>query len=85
MIYEEGDGADEDYVDNLQKVLSDCPAGGISDGTVVTVEDFTQVHAYMHTCIHTYIHGCNMDIYTYISVHMFLFLYTLCVLGNTYI
>ena len=42
LIYEEGDGAEEDYVCNLPKRLRDLPAGGIRHGTVVRIEDFTQ-------------------------------------------
>lgn len=42
LVYEEGDGAEEDYVCNLPKTLDKLPAGGIHGGTVVRVEDFTQ-------------------------------------------
>ena len=42
LVYEEGDGAEEDYVCNLPKMLAGLPAGGIHGGTVVRVEDFTQ-------------------------------------------
>ena len=42
LVYEEGDGAEEDYVCNLPKTLDQLPAGGIRGGTVVRVEDFTQ-------------------------------------------
>ena len=42
LVYEEGDGAEEDYVCNLPKTLDGLPAGGIHGGTVVRVEDFTQ-------------------------------------------
>jgi hypothetical protein len=42
QVYEEGEGADEDLKDNLVFVLQNCPGGGIGDGTVVTVSDFSQ-------------------------------------------
>lgn len=42
MIYEEGDDIDEDqYSTNLCKKLVDLP-GGITDGSVIEIEDFTQ-------------------------------------------
>jgi len=45
-IYAEGEGLDEDelvsFAANLPKTLVDCPAGGIKDGTMVDVEDFSQ-------------------------------------------
>lgn len=43
IIYEEGDGADmEAYRPNLEKVLTKLPCGGIKNGTVLRVEDFSQ-------------------------------------------
>lgn len=43
IIWEEGDDADsESYAINLSKFLSNLPCGGISDGTILHVEDFTQ-------------------------------------------
>jgi ubiquitin-like 1-activating enzyme E1 B len=43
MVWEEGLDADtESYLPNLGKILSALPCGGISHGTVVRVEDFTQ-------------------------------------------
>ena len=42
IVYEEGDGAEEDYVCNLPKTLTNLPAGGIQGGTVVRVEDYSQ-------------------------------------------
>ena len=41
IIYEEGEEADEDLQDNLLKILTDC-CGGLGDGTILAVEDFTQ-------------------------------------------
>ena len=41
-IYEEGEGAEAGLLENLKKMLSLLPAGGIQDGTVISVEDFTQ-------------------------------------------
>jgi hypothetical protein len=41
-LYEEGEDADEDLAENLPKILSQCPAGGVVDGTEVTINDFTQ-------------------------------------------
>ena len=43
IVYEEGeDIGPEEYSANLKKKLVDLPAGGISHGTVIKVEDFTQ-------------------------------------------
>lgn len=41
-LHEEGDGADEDLLENLPLKLSALPAGGIQDGCVLSIEDFTQ-------------------------------------------
>ncbi|CAK8988005.1 SUMO-activating enzyme subunit 2 (Ubiquitin-like 1-activating enzyme E1B) (Ubiquitin-like modifier-activating enzyme 2) [Durusdinium trenchii] len=45
-IYAEGDGLEEDEIElfkaNLPKTLVDCPAGGIKDGTILDIEDFSQ-------------------------------------------
>ena len=41
-IYEEGEGADDDFLQNLPKLLYALPCGGIKDGVTFTVEDFTQ-------------------------------------------
>ena len=42
QVYEEGQGADEDLKDNLVFVLQNSPGGGIIDGTVISVSDFSQ-------------------------------------------
>jgi Ubiquitin/SUMO-activating enzyme ubiquitin-like domain len=43
IIWEEGDGADtESFERNLMKTLPNLPCGGIHDGTVISVEDFSQ-------------------------------------------
>lgn len=43
MIYEEGDDADTDaFAPNLVKVLTKLPCGGIQNGTILRVEDFSQ-------------------------------------------
>jgi hypothetical protein len=42
FLYEEGDGCDEDLAENLPLLLSACPAGGIQDGALLSLEDFTQ-------------------------------------------
>jgi ubiquitin-like 1-activating enzyme E1 B len=43
VIHEEGDGAEEEaYAKNLPKLLKDLPAGGIENGTIINIEDFTQ-------------------------------------------
>ncbi|CAM9900329.1 unnamed protein product, partial [Phaeothamnion confervicola] len=42
MVYEEGDGADDSLRVNLSKLLRDLPAGGVRDGTQLSVEDFSQ-------------------------------------------
>ncbi len=42
FLYEEGEDCDEDLRDNLPLKLADCPAGGICDGALLSVEDFTQ-------------------------------------------
>eukprot|EP01038_Epipyxis_sp_PR26KG_P011518 gene11518-15431_t len=41
-VYEEGEGADDDLKDNLKLKLANCPCGGIKDGSIIMVEDFTQ-------------------------------------------
>jgi ubiquitin-like 1-activating enzyme E1 B len=41
-IYEEGEGCDEDFKDNLPLLLKDCPAGGIHQDSELTIDDFTQ-------------------------------------------
>jgi ubiquitin-like 1-activating enzyme E1 B len=41
-IYEEGEGCDEDLAENLSLTLDQCPAGGVTDGSELTIEDFTQ-------------------------------------------
>ena len=49
-VYGEGEGLDEDELEtfraNLSKTLVSCPAGGIKDGTIVEVEDFSQNMAF---------------------------------------
>ncbi len=42
ILYEEGADCDEDLKRNLALALNQCPAGGIKDQVVVTVEDFSQ-------------------------------------------
>jgi ubiquitin-like 1-activating enzyme E1 B len=43
IIYEEGEDIEpEEYAMNLSKKLTDLPAGGIKDQTIVRIEDFTQ-------------------------------------------
>ena len=42
VLYEEGDDADEDLWENLPKFLVDCPGGGIINGSVLSVYDFSQ-------------------------------------------
>mmetsp|Transcript_9356 Transcript_9356/g.11551 ORF Transcript_9356/g.11551 Transcript_9356/m.11551 type:complete len:649 (+) Transcript_9356:135-2081(+) len=43
VIHEEGDGADEEvYKVNLPKLLKELPAGGLKDGGMVRIEDFSQ-------------------------------------------
>ena len=42
FIWEEGDGAEEDYQQNLSKTLSKLPCGGIHNGTVLEIDDATQ-------------------------------------------
>ena len=42
ILYEEGEGADESLAANLSLTLSACPGGGVTDGAVLTVEDFSQ-------------------------------------------
>mmetsp|Transcript_7033 Transcript_7033/g.7145 ORF Transcript_7033/g.7145 Transcript_7033/m.7145 type:complete len:344 (-) Transcript_7033:261-1292(-) len=41
-LYEEGEDADEDLAENLRLILNTCPAGGIINGSEITIEDFTQ-------------------------------------------
>jgi len=42
ILYEEGEDCDEDLQENLPLKLSACPAGGIQDGTMMSISDFTQ-------------------------------------------
>ncbi|KAL3907804.1 MAG: hypothetical protein SGARI_003359, partial [Bacillariaceae sp.] len=42
MIWEEGDGAEEDYMINLPKKLNALPCGGIQNGTVLEIDDNSQ-------------------------------------------
>ena len=42
FIWEEGDGAEEDYVVNLPKKLNALPCGGIQHGTVLEIDDNSQ-------------------------------------------
>ena len=43
IIWEEGDGADtETYGVNLQKKLGELPCGGITNGSVLQIQDFSQ-------------------------------------------
>lgn len=41
-IWEEGDDADDTFQTNLPKMLPNLPCGGIKDGVVITIEDFSQ-------------------------------------------
>lgn len=45
-LYMEGEGLDEEEIEafkkNLPKTLQGCPAGGIKDGSIVEIEDFSQ-------------------------------------------
>ena len=45
-LYLEGEGLDDDEIEtfknNLPKTLIGCPAGGIKDGTMLEIEDFSQ-------------------------------------------
>jgi len=42
MLYEEGEDAEESLAENLPLMLSKCPGGGLVDGSLITVEDFSQ-------------------------------------------
>lgn len=42
LLYEEGEGCDEDLQENLPRVISQCPGGGIVDGSMLNISDFTQ-------------------------------------------
>lgn len=42
LIYEEGEGADEDLANNLKLVLNQTPCGGMVDGILVEVDDDSQ-------------------------------------------
>lgn len=42
ILYEEGEDCDEDLAANLPLFLANCPAGGIKDSTMLTIEDFSQ-------------------------------------------
>ena len=42
MLYEEGEDAEESLAENLPLMLDKCPGGGLADGSLITVEDFSQ-------------------------------------------
>lgn len=42
IVFEEGEGADDQLRSNLPLKLQDLPAGGFRDGSTLTVEDFQQ-------------------------------------------
>ena len=42
IIYEEGEDACDSHLKYYHKKLCDCPAGGIRNGTILTIEDFRQ-------------------------------------------
>ena len=42
LLYEEGEDCDEDLQNNLPLFLSGLPGGGIQNGSIVTIDDFTQ-------------------------------------------
>ena len=42
VIYEEGEDMDDSLLMHLATPLAACPAGGIRDSTLVTLEDFVQ-------------------------------------------
>ena len=42
ILYEEGQDADEDLTENLSLFLDACPNGGVVEGSILTVEDFSQ-------------------------------------------
>ena len=42
-LYEEGQGADESLaINNIPKLLVNCPGGGIVDGSILSIDDFSQ-------------------------------------------
>ena len=42
VIYEEGEDMDDSLLMHLNTPLQGCPAGGICDSSLVTLEDFVQ-------------------------------------------
>lgn len=42
FLYEEGEDAEESLAENLPLMLDMCPGGGLVDGSLITVEDFSQ-------------------------------------------
>jgi hypothetical protein len=61
FLYEEGDGADEDLRENLPLALAQCPAGGVKDGSLLTVEDFTQKLS-VSSYLNSYFYDFNLTI-----------------------
>ncbi len=42
VFYEEGEDCDEDLKDNLVLKLDKCPGGGVVDGCVLSIDDYSQ-------------------------------------------
>ena len=61
ILYEEGEGADESLTANLSLTLSACPGGGVIDGAVLTVEDFSQNLSVSTVCICIYVYMYTMS------------------------
>eukprot|EP00622_Pseudochattonella_farcimen_P001452 FR736149.1.p1 GENE.FR736149.1~~FR736149.1.p1 ORF type:complete len:162 (+),score=17.97 FR736149.1:64-486(+) len=52
MLWEEGEGADtEGFEQNAEKMMDKLPAGGLQDGSIFTVEDFSQ-DLELEVCVH---------------------------------
>jgi hypothetical protein len=62
FLYEEGEGADEDLVANLDLILTACPAGGICDGKVICVEDFNQKLEVSDGCSNLYLSQLGLSL-----------------------
>jgi len=61
IIYEEGEDADVDaYKGNLTKMMEELPAGGVTYGTLMTIEDFTQ-ELEVQLCIEQLVHEDSKD------------------------
>lgn len=80
ILYEEGDDVDkEDYEDSLPMKLNSCPGGGIHDGCIISIQDFSQDlevgidilcvgitdNSYNQPCHRCYVYNCYVCVKMY--------------------